>query len=77
MEIFLGDHQDITPAILPMFHIYGLTCLCMYQLRLGCQIVTLPKFTPELMIHTLRNEKPSVLYVAPPIGKTIMIFLKL
>lgn len=41
----------------------------MYQLRMGCQIVTLPKFTPDLMINSLRNEKASVLYVAPPIGK--------
>lgn len=52
-----------------MFHIYGLTTLTLYQMRMGCQIVTLPKFTPELYINMLRNDKPHVLYVVPPIGK--------
>lgn len=70
-NLFVGDHQDITPAILPMFHIYGLTCLCLYQLRLGCQILTFPKFTPDLLVRTLKDENPTVLYVAPPIGKIL------
>ncbi|XP_072396015.1 uncharacterized protein [Diabrotica undecimpunctata] len=62
------DHQDIVPAVLPMFHIYGLTILSMFQIKLGVKIVTLPKFTPELYIGTLKKYKPNVLYLAPPIA---------
>ncbi|KAJ8931046.1 hypothetical protein NQ314_016074 [Rhamnusium bicolor] len=36
--------------------------------RLGCKVVTLPQFSPELYIATLSKEKPDVLYVVPPIG---------
>ncbi|XP_018580201.1 4-coumarate--CoA ligase 1 isoform X2 [Anoplophora glabripennis] len=63
-----ADHQDTTQAVLPLFHIYGLTILCMYQLRLGCKIITLPKFTPDLYIGTLKKHKPELLYLAPPIA---------
>ncbi|KAJ8913435.1 hypothetical protein NQ315_017179 [Exocentrus adspersus] len=63
-----AEHQDTTQVVLPLFHIYGLTILCLYQLRLGCKIVTLPKFTPELYIGALRKHKSEVLYLAPPIA---------
>ncbi|KAJ8944987.1 hypothetical protein NQ318_010189 [Aromia moschata] len=64
----IPNHQDVNPAVLPLFHIYGLTILSWYQLRLGCKVVTLPKFTPELYIDTIRKQKPDVLYLAPPLG---------
>lgn len=69
-RLLTGEHQYKTPTALPLFHIYGLTVNCMYHLRLGCQSITIPKFTPDLYINLLRNEKPDVLYVAPPIGKS-------
>ncbi|CAH1108543.1 unnamed protein product, partial [Psylliodes chrysocephalus] len=62
------DHQDITTAVLPFFHIYGFTVLCIFQLRIGAKIVTLPKFTPELYIDSLKKHKPHMLYLAPPIA---------
>lgn len=63
-----SDHQDVISAVLPMFHIYGLVILSMFHMRIGAKIVTLPKFTPEFYINSLRNYRPNVLYVAPPIA---------
>lgn len=51
-----------------MFHVYGFQCVQLHVLYLGAKVVTLPKFTPELYIDTLKNYKPTVLYTAPPIG---------
>lgn len=63
------DHQDNTPAIIPFFHIYGLSSLCLCQLTFGCQTVTVPKFTPEVFINVLKSNKPDILFLAPPLGK--------
>ncbi|CAH1173699.1 unnamed protein product [Phaedon cochleariae] len=63
-----ADYQEVCPAVLPMFHIYGLTVLCWNLLSLGIKITTLPKFEPEMYIKSLRKYKPSTLYVVPPIA---------
>ncbi|CAG9863295.1 unnamed protein product [Phyllotreta striolata] len=62
------DHQDICNGVLPLFHIYGFTVLCMFQLRIGARLITLPKFTPEYYVGSLKKHKPHMLYVAPPIA---------
>ncbi|KAF7279387.1 hypothetical protein GWI33_007329 [Rhynchophorus ferrugineus] len=62
------NHQTIIPAILPFFHIYGFTVLCLLQLMLGAKIICLPKFTPQLYVQLLEQHKPHVLYLAPPMA---------
>ncbi|XP_063927734.1 uncharacterized protein LOC135140922 [Zophobas morio] len=61
------EHQDVIPVILPMFHIYGFTVNTMFILTKGTKLVTLPKFTPEDYVRVLRNHKPNILFVVPPI----------
>lgn len=65
----LESHQDIVPAVLPMFHIYGFVCSLGCLLYNGSKVIALPKFTPELYINTLKNHKPHFLFTVPPIGK--------
>lgn len=65
----LADHQDVVPAVLPKFHIYGLMANTLHLFQKGCLTVSLPKFTPELYIQTLRKYRPDVLFLAPPLGK--------
>ena len=62
-------HQDIVPAVLPMFHIYGYSVNSLFVLMKGAKIVTLPKFTPEDYVSVLRTQKPHVLFLVPPLGK--------
>lgn len=57
-----------------MFHIYGFTIITMIHLLSGAKLLTLPKFTPELYLGTLKKHKPHVLYLAPPIGIIINNF---
>ncbi|RZF46532.1 hypothetical protein LSTR_LSTR015865 [Laodelphax striatellus] len=63
-----GDlHQDVLPAILPFFHIYGFVIIMMSSLRHGGKLVTLPRFEPNSFINVLETQKSSVLYIVPPI----------
>lgn len=68
IRITTKDHQDIIPAVLPMFHIYGLTSITLNAASAGSKLVTLPKFTPELYVSMLKKQHPHLLYVAPPLA---------
>lgn len=54
-------------AVLPFFHIYGLTALMNAPLRLGATVVVLPRFDLETFLAAIQNHRITGLYVAPPI----------
>ncbi|MFI9762664.1 4-coumarate--CoA ligase family protein [Streptomyces sp. NPDC051963] len=54
-------------AVLPFFHIYGLTALMNAPLRLGATVVVLPRFDLETFLAAIQNHRITALYVAPPI----------
>nr|XP_022913349.1 4-coumarate--CoA ligase 2-like [Onthophagus taurus] len=69
-QIATENHQDISPQLLPLFHIYGFaTTLSM--LTYGVKIITLPKFERDNYLKVLSQEKPHFMVVVPP----IVIFL--
>ncbi|MER6731240.1 4-coumarate--CoA ligase family protein [Streptomyces puniciscabiei] len=54
-------------AVLPFFHIYGLTALMNAPLRKGATVVVLPRFDLETFLAAIDNHRITGLYVAPPI----------
>ncbi|WP_200307195.1 4-coumarate--CoA ligase family protein [Streptomyces adelaidensis] len=54
-------------AVLPFFHIYGLTALMNAPLRLGATVVVLPRFDLETYLAAIAKHRITHLYVAPPI----------
>ncbi|WEO96782.1 4-coumarate--CoA ligase family protein [Streptomyces sp. FXJ1.172] len=54
-------------AVLPFFHIYGLTALMNAPLRKGATVVVLPRFDLETFLAAIHNHRITGLYVAPPI----------
>ncbi|MFF7391649.1 4-coumarate--CoA ligase family protein [Streptomyces scabiei] len=54
-------------AVLPFFHIYGLTALMNAPLRLGATVVVLPRFDLEGYLKAIADHRITHLYVAPPI----------
>ncbi len=64
--IKLGEDERII-AILPFFHIYGLTVLMNLPLRLGATVVVLPKFDLEQFLTTLDQQRITRAFVAPPV----------
>ncbi|MGY1915040.1 4-coumarate--CoA ligase family protein [Blastococcus sp. SYSU DS0973] len=54
-------------AVLPFFHIYGLTVLMNQGLALGGAVVTLPRFDLEDFLRTIQDHKITRAFVAPPI----------
>ncbi|MGW2030495.1 4-coumarate--CoA ligase family protein [Streptomyces sp. NPDC001811] len=54
-------------AVLPFFHIYGLTALMNAPLRKGATVVVLPRFELETFLAAIEKHRITGLYVAPPI----------
>lgn len=54
-------------AVLPFFHIYGLTALMNAPLRRGATVVVLPRFDLDTFLAAIEKHRITGLYVAPPI----------
>lgn len=54
-------------AVLPFFHIYGLTALMNAPLRNGATVVVLPRFELDTFLAAIETHRITGLYVAPPI----------
>jgi acyl-CoA synthetase (AMP-forming)/AMP-acid ligase II len=64
--IRVGPEERII-AILPFFHIYGLTVLMNLPLRLGATVVVLPKFDLQQFLTVLQEQRITRAFVAPPV----------
>ncbi len=64
--IQLAEDERII-AVLPFFHIYGLTVLMNQGLAWGGAVVTLPRFDLEQFLRTIQDQKITRAFVAPPI----------
>lgn len=60
-----GDH---TIAVLPFFHIYGMTVILCMMLRRGACAVTLPQFDLEQYLILSSRYRAASAYVVPPIA---------
>jgi acyl-CoA synthetase (AMP-forming)/AMP-acid ligase II len=58
---------DRVLAVLPFFHIYGLTALMNGPLRRGATVVVLPRFDLEQFLGAIEKHRVNALFVAPPI----------
>ncbi|GAA2222640.1 4-coumarate--CoA ligase family protein [Streptomyces amakusaensis] len=54
-------------AVLPFFHIYGLTALMNAPLRKGATVVVLSRFEIESFLGAIERHRVTALFVAPPI----------
>ncbi|WP_367125102.1 AMP-binding protein [Streptomyces phytohabitans] len=58
---------DRVLAVLPFFHIYGLTALMNAPLRAGATVIVLPRFELEQFLAAIETHRVNAVYVAPPI----------
>jgi acyl-CoA synthetase (AMP-forming)/AMP-acid ligase II len=65
IDLHEGDERII--AVLPFFHIYGLTVLMNQGLQWGGTVVTLPRFDLEDFLRVIQDHKITRAFVAPPI----------
>lgn len=62
------DSTDRVLAVLPFFHIYGMTVLLNFALRQRAGLVTMPKFDLVEFLRIISEHRTSWVFVAPPIA---------
>jgi acyl-CoA synthetase (AMP-forming)/AMP-acid ligase II len=65
--------KDFTPddtviAVLPFFHIYGMTILVNLVLCEGATVVTMPRFDLEQFLQIMQDYRVAFAYLVPPIA---------
>lgn len=60
--------EDRVLAVLPFFHIYGMTVLLNLALQRRASMVTMPKFDLVEFLTLIQNHQCTYIYVAPPIA---------
>lgn len=60
--------EDRLLALLPFFHIYGLTVLLNLALRERACLVTMPRFDLAEFLRIIQDHKCTYLFIAPPIA---------
>ena len=62
-----GSPDDVLIAVLPFFHIYGMTLLVNAALRTGQTVVTMPRFDFEPFLQLLQDHRVNKAFLVPPI----------
>jgi long-chain acyl-CoA synthetase len=52
-------------SVLPMFHVYGLSCNALSAIRLGCNQLILPRFDVQELMELIKKEKPFQMTAVP------------
>ncbi|MEV0261623.1 4-coumarate--CoA ligase family protein [Streptomyces sp. NPDC050617] len=66
-ELVPSRPGQVVLAVLPFFHIYGLTALMNAPLRRGATVVVLPRFDVGQFLSAIEKYQVNGVYVAPPI----------
>lgn len=52
-------------SVLPMFHVFGLSCNALAAIRIGCNQLILPRFDVNELLELIKREKPFQMTVVP------------
>ncbi|HET7481201.1 MAG TPA: AMP-binding protein, partial [Rubrobacteraceae bacterium] len=63
LDLFIDDpgafsNNQAVMGILPMFHIFGLTCVMLFAIRQGLNQLLLPRFDPGEVLKLVREHRP-------------------
>lgn len=68
LEETTDTYQEVIPAVIPFFHIFGIMSIMLQSFLYGGKIITLSKFDPVKYLNILQDEKPTILYLVPTLA---------
>jgi long-chain acyl-CoA synthetase len=63
--------QEVTLAVLPLFHVFGLTLGLTTTMLIGGTVVLVPKFDLGLVLEEISEHRPTILPGVPPVYQQI------
>lgn len=70
MILHLGqerDQQELTLGVLPLFHVFALTCVLNFGVDTGSQLVLLPRFDVDEVLKTFKRKPITQIFAVPTI----------
>jgi long-chain acyl-CoA synthetase len=64
--------REVTLAVLPLFHVYGLTLCLLTTVLLAGRLVLLPRFDLDLVFDAITEQRPTLFPGVPPIYQTML-----
>jgi long-chain acyl-CoA synthetase len=64
--------RETTLAVLPLFHVYGLTLCLLTTMLLAGRLVLLPRFDLDLVFDAIDEERPTLFPGVPPIYQALL-----
>ena len=74
MLIHLGEERDCperTLGVLPLFHVFGLTCVLNFSIETAAEIVLLPRFEMDEVLAAIKRKPPTQFFAVPTIYNAI------
>jgi acyl-CoA synthetase (AMP-forming)/AMP-acid ligase II len=68
VPVFTGDHTTKILAVLPFFHIYGMTVMMNAGIHRRQTVVTMPKFELPEFLRVISEHKIQRVFIAPPVA---------
>ncbi|MEJ8765023.1 long-chain-fatty-acid--CoA ligase [Oceanobacillus sp. HCA-5259] len=59
--------KEVVLAVLPFFHVYGMTTVMNFGVKQAAKIILMPKFNPEDVLKVIDKQKPTLFPGAPTI----------
>ncbi|GAB6178024.1 long-chain fatty acid--CoA ligase [Desulfobaculum senezii] len=69
----VGETHETFVAVMPFFHIYGLTTCLNLPTALGATMVPVPRFDPQDLLETLSKRKVTIFPGAPAIYSALLL----
>lgn len=66
------EGHEVTLAVLPMFHVFGLTLCLTTSVHIASTIVLMPKFDADLVLDAIRKWRPTIFPGVPPLYEKII-----
>lgn len=70
MLLHVGEErncQERTLGVLPLFHVFALTCVLNFAVEIAAEMVLLPRFEMDEVLKTIRRKPPTQLFAVPTI----------
>jgi long-chain acyl-CoA synthetase len=63
--------EEVTLAVLPLFHVYGLTVCLNATVLLGGTVVLVPRFDVDEVLAVIERERPTIFPAMPPVYEAL------
>ena len=76
IDVFVQNRDQFTGrrcvGALPFFHIYGLTCVMLFGIKLGVEQVLLPRFEVQEALAVFENDRPTMFSGGPTMDMALL-----